>query len=470
MTSKRGRPERTGTQRPKQDVFAWVRENPEIKASKLEERLKLKRESIIRDSGEEDIDNIYYVPSIQHIARNWLPEARESLVTQEVQELLKPYNPMTAFNNPYWLSNDSPYTFTLDDKAMLSDMYKLLQDFWFVPLGVYEEEFNVNVAMWLCIVARSQPKLDPMADTGGDLSNTASDGDSLIIPSSARHCNFIDTFLIANYLAKKYLVGLQAKSFPVSMPPTETVTKADLAYLQRLPYESRNDWLQWEELSRQGLVNQPQSHWYTFLQEIYSQADDSWFTDFPMNWASQTDNFQWLPPFQKARFILATILRIFVLEMNKKYKDDVNFMSPQDDVVKDKSWHLLDRCNDTIESIVGMAKEFVPQFITINDTDKKKESSKFKFNTAYIVRYVNLLPSLDKVHYSEEKVYTGMVTAKAKYIGYSLVPLRKFDWTKKEDYWFDGTDEVIVDIEIEADMMFEVISATAYYLPPESKK
>lgn len=168
------------------------------------------------------------------------------------------------------------------------------------------------------------------------------------------------------------MVGLQAKSFPVSMPPTETVTKADLAYLQRLPYESRNDWLQWEELSRQGLVNQPQSHWYTFLQEIYSQADDSWFTDFPMNWASQTDNFQWLPPFQKARFILATILRIFVLEMNKKYKDDVNFMSPQDDVVKDKSWHLLDRCNDTIESIVGMAKEFVPQFITINDTDKKK--------------------------------------------------------------------------------------------------
>ena len=146
MTSKRGRPERTGTQRPKQDVFAWVRENPEIKASKLEERLKLKRESIIRDSGEEDIDNIYYVPSIQHIARNWLPEARESLVTQEVQELLKPYNPMTAFNNPYWLSNDSPYTFTLDDKAMLSDMYKLLQDFWFVPLGVYEEEFNVNVS------------------------------------------------------------------------------------------------------------------------------------------------------------------------------------------------------------------------------------------------------------------------------------------------------------------------------------
>ena len=63
-----------------------------------------------------------------------------------------------------------------------------------------------------------------------------------------------------------------------------------------------------------------------------------------------------------------------------------------------------------------------------------------------------------------------MVTAKAKYIGYSLVPLRKFDWTKKEDYWFDGTDEVIVDIEIEAAIMFEVISATAYYLPPESKK
>ena len=470
MTNRRGRPERTGTQRPKHDVYEWIRDNPEIKSTKLHERLLIKRESIIRDSGEEGIDDIYYVPSRQHIHKNWVPEARKSLVTQEVQELLKTYSPMATHNSPYWLSNDSPYTFTLEDKAMLIDVHNWLKDFWFNPLEIYENEFNVNVAMWICIVSRTQPRLNPQPKPYAR-SHEIPVTDDFIVPDSSRQNNPIDTFLVANYLAKKYLVGLQAKTFPIGMAPTETVSKPDLDFLMRLPYSSKSDWNQWENLSRQGIVNQPQSHWYTFLQEIYKQNDtDSWFNDFPMNWSSQIDNLQWLPPYQKARYILANILRIFVLEMNKEYKDDVSFMKPQDDVIQDKTFQHLHWFNDIIKSIADVSVEkYGVRPVVIDDNTKVKESSKFKFNTSYFVKYLNLLYSLDKIHQSEQYEYTGFVTMKRKELG-GLKPLQKAELARKQDFWFDGTHEAIVDIEIDTDMMFEVISPTQYYNPGEMQE
>jgi len=479
MTNRRGRPERTGTARPKHDVFEWVRDNPEMKASKLLDRLLIKRESIVRDNTDKESgalliepDDIYYVPSLAHISRNWLPEARESLVTQEVQELLKPYSPMATHNSPYWISNDSPYTFTLEDKAMLIDVHNWLKDFWFNPLEIYENEFNVNVAMWICIVSRTQPRLNPQTKPYARSHEMPaySLAESIpIVPDSSRQNNPIDTFLVANYLAKKYLVGLQAKTFPVGMAPTETVSKPDLDFLMRLPYTHESKWNQWENLSRQGVVNQPQSHWYTFLQEIYKQNDtDSWFNDFPMNWSSQIDNLQWLPPYQKARYILANILRIFVLEMNKEYKDDVSFMKPQDDVIQDKTFQHLHSLNDIIKSIADVSFEkYGVRPVVIDDNTKVKESSKFKFNTSYFVKYLNLLFSLDKIHQSEQYEYTGFVTMKRKELG-GLKPLQKGELARKHEFWFDGTDEVIVDIEIDTDMMFEVISPTQYYNPDET--
>tara|TARA_Y100000593_G_scaffold29455_1_gene58525 strand:- start:476 stop:1951 length:1476 start_codon:yes stop_codon:yes gene_type:complete len=365
MTNRRGRPERTGTQKPKQDTFNFVMENPEIKPSKVEEKLLLIRQQIMveNDGKNIPIDDIYYVPSIQHIARNWVPEARRALLSEEVKELLKPYNPIVTHNSPFWKGSNHLYSFTPDDKLMLLNIYNQLRELWFLPLGIKENEITVNQAMWICIVANTVEELKTYP---------------------------IDLFLMSNFLATKYLVGLQAGTFTVAQAPTETVEKHDMDYIMNMPYQSKNHYAYWSSLQASGHVPEPESEWFYILRQVYNKYDDKWFTDFPLNWASQLDSFQWLPPFHRVRFILATFLQSYLVLLDSK------FYSFRNHKWADKNLIYLQAIRDNIMNNITRDDMSVTP-VVFNDKNDQLRNITLKFNANHYDRYMKLLLSISRL-------------------------------------------------------------------------
>ena len=122
---------------------------------------------------------------------------------------------------------------------------------------------------------------------------------------------------MSNFLATKYLVGLQAGTFTVAQAPTETVAKHDMDYIMNMPYQSKKHYVYWKSLQESGAVPESNSEWFFLLSQKYNKYDDKWFIDFPMNWASQLDSFQWLRPYQRVMFILGTFLQSYIMVLDK---------------------------------------------------------------------------------------------------------------------------------------------------------
>jgi len=362
------------TRRPREDVYKWVRENPDITATDVREKLLSMRDNIISQEDDSfDIDSHYYVPSIQNISRNWVPQAKESLQTEEVRELLKPYSPIVTHNSPFWKGKNNLYTFTSDDKLMLLNVYNQLKEVWFTPLEINENELTVNQAMWICILANAVDELK-------------------FYP--------VDLFLMSNYFATKYLTGLQTNKFDVGVPPTETVDKSDMDYLLNLPYQSPDRFRHWQkkyETSHTENLNRLVSQdgdWFFLLSQKYNTYNDKWFVDFPMNWASQLHSMHWLPPFQRVQFILGTFLMSYILLLDSKYFEYRNHEWADTMLV------YLQNFRDNLMTH-RTRNEYGVVPVVFDDKNKELDKINIKFNATHFDRYMKLLVSLDRLNNTE---------------------------------------------------------------------
>ena len=117
-----------------------------------------------------------------------------------------------------------------------------------------------------------------------------------------------------------------------------------------------------------------------------------------MNWASQLDSFQWLPPYQRVMFILGTFLQsyIMVLDKNSKYyayrnHDWVNKILMHLQSVRDRIMTKKTRDEMGVTPVV------------FNDKNEELKKITIKFNASHFNRYMKLLVSLGRLDRTLEK-------------------------------------------------------------------